>query len=364
MGIEFVRFACPLIGSALLEWVLQVLNFLAHGLAAVAVGVALVAAGIATRNRRFVRVGLAVLLAAVLAGLAANGLKLAFRVPRPHTPGSFSFPSGHATTAFAVAAVLARAFPPAGPIFAFVALFGGLARVYFRDHYLIDVVAGGLLGVVIGLAVASRFLGSESETGPSERGKAWGWLLLAAVAVPAVSWFAVYERELDAHLRKPTPAEDPRLLNVAVRFGTPGARGLLRSGWSDDEKWNGEFPFVWAEGTDSRLSIPPLLFGNYHARLRVSPLVRGEGLSCQVVDLSFNGARVGRVLLDRGWNDYEVAIPAHLIRPSGADNEMEFRFQYAAVPGERDPRRLAVAFRSVEIRAEGAVAPVVRRTPR
>jgi undecaprenyl-diphosphatase len=362
VGIELVRFACPLIGSALSEWVLQVLNFLAHGLAAVAVGVGLVAAGLATRNRRFVRIGLAVLLAAVLAGLAANGLKLAFRVPRPHTPGSFSFPSGHATTAFAVAAVLARAFPPAGPVFAFVAVFGGLARVYFRDHYLIDVVAGGLLGVVIGLAVASRFPGSKTETVPSERGKAWGWLLLAAVAVPAVSWFAVYERELDAHLRKPTPAEDPRPLSVAVRFGTPGARGLLRSGWSDDEKWNGEFPFVWAEGTDSRLSIPPLLFGNYHARLRVIPLVRGEGLSCQVVDLSFNGTRVGRVLLDRGWNDYEVMIPARLIRPSGADNEMEFRFEYAAVPGERDPRRLAVAFRSVEIRAEGAVvAPPVRR---
>jgi membrane-associated phospholipid phosphatase len=361
VGIDFIRFACPLIGSPLLEWVLQVLNLLAHGLAAAAVGLALLAAGLATRNRRFVRVGLAVLLAAALAGLAANGLKLLFRVPRPHPMDSYSFPSGHSTTAFAVAAVLARAFPPAGPIFAFVALFGGLARVYFRDHFLIDVVAGGLLGVVIGLAVAPRFLGSEAETGTSGRGKAWAWLLLAAVAVPAISWFAVYERELDTHLRKPTLTEDPRPLNVAVRFGTPGARGLLRSGWSDDEKWNGAFPFVWAEGTDSRVSIPPLLFGDYNARLRVNPLVRGEGLACQVVDVSFNGTRVGRVLLDRGWNDYEVAIPRRLVRPSGANNEMGFRFAYAMVPNDRDPRRLAVAFRSVEIRADGAgVAPPAR----
>jgi undecaprenyl-diphosphatase len=363
VGIDFIRFACPLIGSALLERVLQVLNLLAHGFAAAAIGLALLAAGLATRNRRFVRVGLAVLLAAALAGLAANGLKLAFRVPRPHTPGSsYSFPSGHATTTFAVAAVLARAFPPAGPLFAFVALFGGLARVYFRDHFLIDVVAGGLLGGAIGLAIAPRFLGSETGTGPAARGKAWAWILVVAVAVPAVAWLAVYERELDAHRRKASLAEDSRPLNVAIRFGTPGARGLLREGWSSDEQWKGTFPFVWAEGSLSRVSVPPLLWGDYHARLRVNPLVRGEGLSCQVIDVSFNGTRVGRVLLDRGWNDYEVAIPARLIRPSGADNEIEFRFQYAAVPGGRDLRRLSAAFRSVEIRADRAQAtPPARR---
>lgn len=356
MGIDLIRFACPVIGSALLERVLQVLDLLAHGFSAAAIGLVLTAAGLAIRNRRFVRVGLAVLLAAALAGLAANGLKLLFHVPRPHTPGTYSFPSGHATTAFAVAAVLARAFPPAGPLFAFVALFGGLARVYFRDHFLIDVVAGGLLGTVIGLAVAPRILEGDKGTDPAGQGRAW--VLLAAAGIPAMAWLAVYEYELDAHRRKASVAEDLRPSNVAIRFGTPGARALLQRGWSGDEKWNGTLPFVWAEGTDSRLSVPSLVSGDYRARLRVLPLVRGEGLSCQVIDVSFNGTRVGRVLLDRGWNEYEVAIPARLIRPSGADNEMEFRFQYAAVPGGGDPRRLAAAFRDLEIRAD-----VVRVVP-
>ena len=357
MGIDFIRFACPLIGSPLLEGVLTVLNLLAHGLAAAAIGLVLTVAGLLTRNRRFVRVGLAVLLAAALAGLAANGLKLLFHVPRPHPLDSYSFPSGHATTAFAVAAVLARAFPPAGPIFAFVALFGGLARVYFRDHFLIDVVAGGLLGTAIGLAVAPRFLGTRTETTPGERSKAWAWILVATLGIPATASLAVYEHELDSHLRKRNPAADPRPPNVGIQFGTPGARGLLRKGWSGDERWKGEFPFVWAEGAESRLAVPPLVPGDYSARLRVNPFVPGEGLSCQVIDVSFNGTPVGQVLLDRGWNDYEVMIPARLIRPSGADNEMGFRFEYAAVPGGRDPRRLAVAFRSVEIRAEGAGVP-------
>lgn len=352
MGIDLIRSACPLIGSALLERVLSVLNLLAHGLAAAAIGVVLVAAGLLLRNRRFVRVGLAVLLAAALAGLAANGLKLVFRVDRPHTLGSsYSFPSGHATTVFAVAAVLARAYPPVGPLFAAVALFGGLARVYFRDHFLIDVVAGGLLGTAIGLAVA-RWISGETGTSPTGRTRVWAWILLAAVGIPAVAWLAVYEFQLGAHLRKPDTAADPRPSSVAIRFGTPGARTLLREGWSSDEQWKGKFPFVWAEGSQSRLSVPPLLQGDYRARLRVNPRVRGEGLSCQVIDVSFNGTRVGRVLLDRGWNDYEVPVPARLIRPSGADNEMAFGFEHAAAPSGADTRRLAAAFRDLEIRED------------
>lgn len=359
MGIDLIRFACPLVGSVFLERLLQILDLLAHGLAAAAIGLALTAAGLATRNRRFVRVGLAVLLAAVVAGLAANGLKLVFQVPRPQTPGSYSFPSGHATIAFAVAAVLARAFPAAGPVFAVVAILGGLARVYFRDHYVIDIVAGFLLGTAIGLAIAHRLLGRGSETGPPARARAWAWVLVGAVAILAVAWLAVYEHELDSHLRKTGLATDSPPPSIAIRFGTPGARGLLRSGWSGDEKWNGRFPFVWAEGSDSGLAIPPLLPGEFRARLTVLPFVRGERLSCQVIDVAFNGTRVGRILLDRGWNDYEVAIPARLVRSGGKDNEMEFRFEYAAVPGGRDPRRLAAAFRSVELQADGirVVAP-------
>lgn len=353
MGIDLIRSACPLIGSVLLERILSGLNLLAHGLAAAAIGLVLVVAGLILRNRRFVRIGLAVLLAAALAGLAANGLKLVFRVARPRTlNSSYSFPSGHATTVFAVAAVLARAYPPVGPLVVAVALFGGLARVYFRDHFLIDVVAGGLLGAAIGLAIARRFFSGETRAAPGARSRTWAWILLAATAVPAVGWLAVYESELGAHLRKPGPAADPRPFNVAIRFGTPGARDLLREGWSSDERWNGTYPFVWAEGLRSRVSVPPLLSGDYLARLRVSPLVRGEGLSCQVVDVSFNGTRVGRVLLDRGWNDYEVPVPARLIRPSGADNEMAFGFEHAAAPGGADTRRLAAAFRDLEIRAD------------
>ncbi|MDQ5872556.1 MAG: phosphatase PAP2 family protein, partial [Acidobacteriota bacterium] len=140
--IDVVRFACPLVGSALLERALQALDFLAHGLVAAGIGAALGAWGLVSRNRRLARAGLAVLIAVCAGGLVANALKLVFQVPRPQGFGSWSFPSGHATTAFALAAVLGYAWPRIGPLFLLAATFGGLARVFFRDHYVVDVLCG------------------------------------------------------------------------------------------------------------------------------------------------------------------------------------------------------------------------------
>jgi undecaprenyl-diphosphatase len=57
-----------------------------------------------------------------------------------------SFPSGHATTAFAVAAALTRAAPARRPLWLAVAAVVGAARVLLNAHFLSDVVGGALLG--------------------------------------------------------------------------------------------------------------------------------------------------------------------------------------------------------------------------
>lgn len=89
------------------------------------------------------------------------GIKLAVRRPRPlldglpplgGAPSSLSFPSAHATSSFAVATAMVRVDPAMFGAFA-VALALALGRPYLGMHYPSDVLAGAVLGVLIGLLV-------------------------------------------------------------------------------------------------------------------------------------------------------------------------------------------------------------------
>ncbi len=65
-------------------------------------------------------------------------------------PHGFSFPSSHSTLAMAMAVVLTFHFPRVRiPVFILVVLIG-FSRVYFGVHYLSDVLAGFVLGGVLG----------------------------------------------------------------------------------------------------------------------------------------------------------------------------------------------------------------------
>lgn len=77
---------------------------------------------------------------------------------RPHrlrTPRTSSFPSGHASSAFTAAGVLAPGDPLA-PLYYALAAVVASSRVYVRIHHASDVVAGAALGV--GLAALARRL--------------------------------------------------------------------------------------------------------------------------------------------------------------------------------------------------------------
>lgn len=92
-------------------------------------------------------------------------IKLAVRRPRPEleglpplggAPSSLSFPSAHAFSSFAVATAMCRVDPATSAAFV-VALALSLGRPYLGMHYPSDVLAGALLGIVLGLIVPLTF---------------------------------------------------------------------------------------------------------------------------------------------------------------------------------------------------------------
>jgi len=112
----------------------------------------------------------------VLVGLAATVanlvlvwlMKRLFSRERPEEGASsmrgrlidtYSFPSGHATTSFGLAWLVAQAYPV--PAFQALVYAGAtiiaLSRVFLREHYLFDVIAGMILGTLVAASVEHVF---------------------------------------------------------------------------------------------------------------------------------------------------------------------------------------------------------------
>ena len=108
--------------------------------------------------------------AALLATGASQALKRACCRPRPSTavqgfvalmenPDVFSFPSGHAAAAFAVAIALAGHGIALGPLSLGLAAAIAVSRVYLGAHFPLDVTAGAILGCGCG-ALARVLIGA------------------------------------------------------------------------------------------------------------------------------------------------------------------------------------------------------------
>jgi undecaprenyl-diphosphatase len=67
-----------------------------------------------------------------------------------------SFPSGHATSVFAVATVFATFYPRLAWLLYPPAAAIAIGRVYLERHYLSDIMAGAMIGVVVASAIIGR----------------------------------------------------------------------------------------------------------------------------------------------------------------------------------------------------------------
>ena len=106
--------------------------------------------------------GMQIGLMSLCAAFIAKAMKHAFRRTRPclhdsfpralvSIPDRWSFPSGHTTSAFAVALFLMVSNVPAAPLFIFLAFSIALSRIYLGVHFPSDVLGGMCLGSIIGL---------------------------------------------------------------------------------------------------------------------------------------------------------------------------------------------------------------------
>lgn len=147
------------------------------------IAVGLILAGIAWRrgNQKWTRIFLAMLLSAALAGLVAYGLKVSTGRVRPsvrvekvwHGPDSRSnyqsFPSGHTAASAGFFAVLFFVSCRIGLLCFVISLFVGFTRIFLGAHYLSDVVAALLLGILAAVVVTQLIIPKiENRKSPIE----------------------------------------------------------------------------------------------------------------------------------------------------------------------------------------------------
>jgi len=131
--------------------------------------------GAACGRSRWRRLGIASLMATLMAGLLVTGVKQVVGRPRPYTTEAYplhlygpslkaklhSFPSGHTGTSTATGVTWIAAHPiMAVPGLAYAATVGW-SRMQLRKHYPIDVAGGAVIGVVCGLCFASTVPGTR-----------------------------------------------------------------------------------------------------------------------------------------------------------------------------------------------------------
>jgi undecaprenyl-diphosphatase len=154
-------------------WVVGVLGWvtwLGYGALDIGIPVVIGLIGRSGGDARWLRRGLWGGAAVALAGLVDQAVKNLLCRARPSAAdaGAFfsgfpclpapyalsSFPSGHATTAFALAAVLSLWYPRLTLVWLLLAAAVGWSRIVLGSHFPSDVLAGAVLGLVVALGFA------------------------------------------------------------------------------------------------------------------------------------------------------------------------------------------------------------------
>lgn len=116
-------------------------------------------------SKKYRRVGILAALSLLLVTIFGEGIiKHIVQRPRPFTelrymkilitkPSSYSFPSGHASSSFAVAYVIGKKIKPLRLPVYILAILIAYSRLYLFVHYPTDVLCGIILGTLTGILI-------------------------------------------------------------------------------------------------------------------------------------------------------------------------------------------------------------------
>ena len=171
-----------------LEHATPFMNFISHGSTQIGFVLLLYLAG-KFSNQKFCSAGKALLIGIISSGVVVQILKHLIGRVRPRITenlvlagpsfksGYDSFPSGHTAVAFCLAYTLASYFPRYKVVFYFVAVMIGLERIEGLAHFPSDVLAAGLIGIVIAKLLSVKLFPSKSPSLCDNPGELRGTLI-------------------------------------------------------------------------------------------------------------------------------------------------------------------------------------------
>ncbi|MGH7852849.1 MAG: phosphatase PAP2 family protein [Candidatus Binatia bacterium] len=351
--MNLLELGCYCLTIPRLKEFMDLAGYPGKGIFAALLGVAVWGYGYYRADLRAKRLGYAILLSLSIVAALTMLLKFGLQLPRPTPRSGYGFPSGDSATAFSVAAAAGAAYPMAAPTLYSIAFVTALARLYFRAHFVWDVVGGALLGSACGYWSARKLIPLRERW---RRSALWlvAWIPGAALALVALSFFWLLEQEIARH--KVSHSSPPVRTTEALRvdFGTPSAQAHLLTGWTSSRIWPAKgIAFNWVEGLQASISLKLPEPRDLRMIIRAYPY-RPQGFVCQRAFVTVNGALSGRFFFEQDWQSYTLKVPRDLLRP--ADNRIDFAFAYAdntnwhGVNPER--KALSIAFQTLRLVAE------------
>lgn len=159
---------------SILEYIDPLINFIGNGATLFIISIILYLSG-RYLNQRLYDAGTSMFIGFISTGIVVQILKHLIGRARPRLTldpvfigpswesGYDSFPSGHTAVAFCLACILSQHFPKYRFIFYFFAIVVGFERFEDVAHFPSDVMAGAVVGIIIGKLLPEKILHTKGE---------------------------------------------------------------------------------------------------------------------------------------------------------------------------------------------------------